>query len=80
LPPFARLHPYRPGCLLTVKQRILEANSQLTRTLSEDRVPPLHRLQQILEQEINVWHEHEEWKPQQEDDDNPRRGQKVATW
>jgi hypothetical protein len=47
---------------------------------SGEPAPPLHELQEIIEQDSIAWEEHNQWKPQQEEDDDPRRGERVATW
>jgi hypothetical protein len=64
--------------ILTSKQRIFETHTLILQ--SGERIPPLIRLQQIIEQDRNAWQEHETWEPKPEEDDNPRRGEKVATW
>jgi hypothetical protein len=47
---------------------------------SRERVPPVNQLLEVIEQDSSAWQEHVEWKPQQDDDDDPRRGERVATW
>ncbi|KAK4033070.1 hypothetical protein C8A01DRAFT_50286 [Parachaetomium inaequale] len=59
-----------------LQEKIVGAHAQLAR--SGERVPPVNRLLEIIEQDSNAWQEHDEWRPQQEDDDDPRRGEKVA--
>ncbi|GAB1312830.1 hypothetical protein MFIFM68171_03040 [Madurella fahalii] len=60
-----------------LEEKILEAYDQLAR--ADDRAPPVTRLWEVIEQEKDVWQEHGPLKAQEEEDDNPRRGENVLT-
>jgi hypothetical protein len=60
-------------------QKIVQAHTQLAR-LSDGDTPSSNRLLEIIKQDCNAWQEQDEWKPIQEEDDDPRRGERVATW
>lgn len=68
----------QPESVSNRKQKIFEAHTQLI-GLGEP-APPLHQLQEIIEQDRNAWEDHNIWERQPEKDDGPTRGEKVATW
>jgi hypothetical protein len=60
-----------------LEEKVVEAHDQLAR--SADGTPSPNRLLEILKQDNNAWQKHEVWKPLQAKDDDPRRGERVAT-
>jgi hypothetical protein len=60
-------------------QKIIQTHTQLARS-SDGDAPSSNQLLEIIKQDCNAWQVHDEWKPIQEEDDDPRRGERVATW
>ncbi|EAQ84110.1 predicted protein [Chaetomium globosum CBS 148.51] len=61
-----------------MNQKIVQVHTQLARSADGD-TPSSTRLLEIIKQDNNAWQEYEQWKPLQEEDDDPRRGERVAT-
>jgi hypothetical protein len=62
-----------------LEEKIIQTHTQLARS-SDGDAPSSNRLLEIIKQDCNAWQVHDEWKPIQEEDDDPRRGERVATW
>ena len=62
---------------LTERQNIFEIHSELT---GAGEMPPLRRLQEVIERESHAWQDHDQWRPLEDEDDTPKRGELVAKW